>query len=138
MGHNAVFGLTLFAVILGITLSITPTKYFECEEYPGDETVDQTRRDCIREKVNDVERLFCKYWECTTPSCPEAERLTADDGCQFCPGTCTINGKIYEVGTGTSCIDNVNSCYCVSTGSVIHTLVGYNRNALCNAPNPET
>jgi hypothetical protein len=68
-------------------------KFYDCEVYPEPENkplaeiVDLTRRECIRGTENGVENLYCKHWACTTPDCPEGERLTARDGCQYCNGS---------------------------------------------------
>ncbi|XP_062567758.1 uncharacterized protein LOC134230001 isoform X2 [Saccostrea cucullata] len=131
--NHLILGSMLYLISLGFAFS-TPSTYYECEVYPGNANVDQTRRECMRETVDNEELLYCKSWQCETPNtCTEEERLTASDGCQFCPETCSIYGKIYKVGEGTKCIDNINSCNCFATGSVSTTYVGYNKELLCNA-----
>ncbi|XP_062567756.1 uncharacterized protein LOC134230000 [Saccostrea cucullata] len=131
--NHLILGSMLYLISLGDAFS-TPSTYYECEVYPGNANVDHTRRICMRETVDDEELLYCKSWQCETPDmCTEEERLTAGDGCQFCPETCSIYGKIYNVGNGTKCIDNINYCNCFATGEIYTTLVGYIKELFCNA-----
>ncbi|XP_076106017.1 uncharacterized protein LOC143074446 [Mytilus galloprovincialis] len=126
---SPVYGLSVIYMISIIGPASGSEIYGDCIKYTVGEikpVLTDGDRFCLQEQGY----VYCKEFKCPPTVC-ESPLVPENLKCQYCEGTCSYGGTVYQVGSDFECLDGSNQCHCGKENRIASTKAGQNYRWMC-------